>query len=122
MRDKEAHITAVEMKALVDNLPRGECILVGFWREPVQASAAYKVFASSAFELSSDCSIAWSASAPGKEDPAAAELGSKDVPGLAVVSRSSVLGTTAIATTKLPRNKAEFTTDFIAAFVQKHAP
>lgn len=92
------------------------CLLIGFFRPPVAASAAYKTYISSAFELSGKCTIAWSASGVGKTDPVAdaLELPAGTTPGLLLLSKGKK------ATMKLPRNKADFTTDAITEWVDKN--
>jgi len=97
------------------------CLLVGFFRPPVAASAAYKTFMSSAFELAGKCTVAWSATAAGAADPVgtALELEKGVTPGLLLLSKGML--STRRATMKLPRNKAEFTIEKITEFVDGNA-
>lgn len=87
---------------------------------PRPRSAAYKTFISAAFELSADCSLAWSASAASQPDVVAEalEMPSNNLPGLLVLTKGLIKNGRAVM--KLPRNKAEFTVDAIQAFVSKN--
>lgn len=93
------------------------CLLVGFFRTPVAASAAYKTYISAAAEVA-DCTVAWSAAPAGKIDPAAEalELPASETPGLLLISKGMLR--TKRANMKLPRNKADFTTDSITEWVE----
>jgi len=93
------------------------CLLVGFFRPPVAASAAYKTFMSSALELAGRCTVAWSATAVAAADPVgtALELEKGVTPGLLLLSKGML--STRRTTMKLPRNKAEFTVEKIMTFV-----
>ena len=97
------------------------CLLVGFFRPPVAASAAYKTYMQAALELgSSGCTVAWSAAAAGAVDPVAEalEVPAKDIPGLLLMRKGMLRNTR--ASMKLPRNKADFTVESITTFVESN--
>lgn len=97
------------------------CLLIGFFRPPVAASAAYKTFMKAAMELAdSGCTFAWSAAAAGAVDPVAEalEVSAKDVPGLLLMRKGMLRNTR--ASFKLPRNKADFGVEAVQIFLESN--
>ena len=109
------HLT--DAKSAKDLVASSDCVLVGFFRNPVAASAAYKTYIKAAVELgSSGCTVAWSSSPAGAADPVAEalEMPAKEVPGLLLLRKG------ASASMKLPRNKADFTVHSISKFLESN--
>ncbi len=104
---------------LLDLKALGQPILIGVFREPVKASAAFKVFSAAAFELSGrGITMAYSSAPPGTDPVAPIDAESKPppVPGLLFMHKG---GSHAAATLPLPRKRDEFDVWYISKWLRK---
>merc|ERR1712232_869527 len=90
--------------------------LIAIFREPVAASAMFKVFSEVASELSSfiDTPLNVSYSSSYKDDPVAAAFGIKSIPALLYFAR----GSAEPALMPIPRKRTEFTEDAVLTWLE----
>jgi len=90
--------------------------LIAIFREPVAASAMYKVFSEVAAELPSfvEAPINVSYSASYKEDPVAAAFGIKSIPALLYFSRGAATPTSM----PIPRKRTDFTEEVVLGWLE----